>query len=516
MENLRTDGRGQIMAVKSFIKIHKFLIFLLCILVLVAGLILAADNNESKKSEANIAPASEPQEPAKAESFVIKMDVDLVTLDATVQGNPVSELKADDFVIYDNEVAQDIDFYSRDQAPIAIAIVIDASQTAKAYLPMLQLAAFTTLRRLKPEDQVCLFSFNLNAFKMANLTDDRIEISEKIGKIKTEMYTNVFDTIYNAASYLKSEAPDRRRAVILVSDNCHWMSGHTTMHGKQSCLSKYLETNTTLYGLKMPLEMELANAQINECAEGNSAIDLIAKQTGGMFVDVNSATAIQEGLEKVIRNLREQYTLGFNPSIPGEKGSYHKLSIKFKDEKKCPGCRIFARSGYYAGVKQPPPIAKAKEGKKKENKAAQNPDELIIQRAILTAASFDKDMEGIRFAVKPIQQNNASGQAEVKINVSIPSSNIKFIAADSKHSCKLRIAIVYAKESGKIIGSDVKTVEGSIDDDKFQRVLEGGYSYSTTIRMKEPVQLIKVVVLDELSDKIGTRILLVQQGYPSS
>jgi hypothetical protein len=125
-------------------------------------------------------------------------------------------------------------------------------------------------------------------------------------------------------------------------------------------------------------------------------------------------------------------------------------------------------------------------------------------------------MEGIRFAVKPIQQNNASGQAEVKINVSIPSSNIKFIAADSKHSCKLRIAIVYAKESGKIIGSDVKTVEGSIDDDKFQRVLEGGYSYSTTIPMKEPVQLIKVVVLDELSDKIGTRILLVQQGYPSS
>ena len=122
-----------------------------------------------------------------AESFKIKVGVDLVTTAVTVIGTLASPLRAEDFIIYDNGVAQEVTNFSRDPRPLAVAILVDGSLSTAPYLPVLQIAAASALRRLKPEDQVMLYSFNSSILRLSDLTEDRVLIAEKIGKIKVAL-----------------------------------------------------------------------------------------------------------------------------------------------------------------------------------------------------------------------------------------------------------------------------------------------------------------------------------------
>jgi Ca-activated chloride channel family protein len=186
------------------------------------------------------------------EGFSIKVDVSLVTTDVTVVGRAGSKLQPEDFVVYDNDVAQSISYFSSDQIPLAVAIVIDRSLTVQKYMPMLQIAAVSSLRRLKPNDRVALFVFDYNVVMLNDLTEDRALIAEKIGKIKNRIGTNIYDAIYEAAKYLKKNAPQRRRAIVLISDNIKMgPSGHNAKKTRE----ELLETATTLYNIKTPADL---------------------------------------------------------------------------------------------------------------------------------------------------------------------------------------------------------------------------------------------------------------------
>jgi VWFA-related protein len=493
-------------------KFYRILFIPIFLMGLMTVGLLSAAAEKTKKPTVKNATAPKQEKAAEDETFAIKVSVDLVTIDVSIIGTPTSNLQPEDFVIYDNGVAQDASYFSQDQLPLAIALDIDASESIRSYLPMLQISAFTTLRRLKPEDQVSLHIFNSNRYRLCDLTEDRIEIAEKIGKIKIALGTNIYDSVYDATSYLRSKAPRRRRAVIMVSDNCHVIMGGQAYHNQDGARTELLESNTLFYNIRTPGD----SGGFFGCMEGDANIHRIADETGGMVIDVQDSAGIQPALEKVINHLRKQYTLGFNSTTPGEKGSYHKLSVKFNNDKICPGCRILSRSGYYSGVSQTLPSAEElSSAKKKPIETPEKTDEVIIQRSIITAAAFNKDLPGIGFSVKDTQQLDANGQPQVKLDLSIPTAGIRFKEVDSKRACKLRVAVFYAQENGKILGSDWKKIDGLISDGTYNNLLQGGYKYSVVVPMKEPIQMIKIVVFDENSDQIGTRVLLVQQQTPS-
>jgi VWFA-related protein len=498
--------QGPMMA-KSFRTMHKVLIFLFCISAITAGSLLAADKNKSKKAAAKPAPASEPKEPVDGGSFVIKMDVDLVTTDVSLMGTPKASLQSEDFILYDNETEQEIAFFSQDQLPLAIALNVDASESIREYLPMLQIAAYSTLRRLKSEDQVALSTFNSTRSRLADLTEDRSEIAEKLGKIKINWGTNIYDSLYDSAIYLQAKAPRRRRAIILVSDNCHVIMGGETYHGKDAVRTELLEGNTLLYDIKTPGGV---------CYDEDANIRRIVELTGGIVIDVHNPEGIQPALKQIVNHLRKQYTLGFNPTAPGEKGSFHKLAIKLKNDKACSECRIVTRAGYYSGVHPPAPQAEDSKDKKKKIEDPEKLDQELIQRSILAAGAYNFDLPGIQFNVKPVNQIDSAGQPQVKLDLAIPGSGITFEDVDSKHACKMRVVVFYAKENGKILGSDWKIIEGSLSNDAYNRIAQNNYPYSVTVPMKEPTQMIKIVLFDEKSDRIGTKVFLVQQDVPTS
>jgi VWFA-related protein len=432
-----------------------------------------------------------------AQRFKIKVDVDLVATDVTVIGTPVSPFLAEDFVIFDNGVAQEATNFSRDPRPLAVAILVDGSLSTAPYLPVLQIAAASALRRLKSEDQVMLYTFNSSIIKLNDLTEDRLLIAEKIGKIKVAFQTNLYGTVFEAAQYLRKNAPNRRRAIILISDNCHYMGTHSA----DSCRVELLDAATTLYDLRAPGDTQ----GVSQCFKEDADVKQLAHESGGEVIDVQGPTNLQEGMEKAISNLRMQYTLGFNPSAPGETGSFHKLQLKLKSEDRCPGCRLLTRSGYYTGVAQVQPVTANKPDTPRQS--PEEVDKLLIERSIATAGSIDIDLPGIPFSVTTAQQKDSAGEPQIKVDLQIGLAGDGFKIVEGKHVCKLRIAVFYATPKGKILGSDWRGIEGQLSDETYQQALKTGISFSAMVPLKAENQILKVVVYDEETDKVGSKLV---------
>jgi len=454
------------------------------------------------------------QDPSKS-GFTIKSNTDLVTVDAFVRTNKggfVGNLQPEDFAVYDNGVAQDITLFSREQIPLAVALVVDRSPSVQPYLAQLRSAALAALERLKPEDQVALFSFDMNPAQFSELTKDRQRIAQMVSRIPSGIGTNIYDALFDAASYLYLKAPDWRRAIILISDNYQTSA---EVHSDRETLQEMLEAAVILYSIKT-----LGDNQGFSGLGSPDKIARIAKETGGEVLNADTVNKFVKALDAALLNLKEGYVLGFTPSNLGQEGSYHRLDVKLNTAERCPKCQVQARTGYYAGV-QPPPTAQGLPwGSPKPSVAGMNqparvpsmsrpvgPEELIAQTLISAAQSWWADLEDILFDVSTAEVRDAKGKRQVIVDLQIDAANVLFKIVGDRHVGRLRITTFYMDSKGKSLAADWKIMDLRLTEGTYQRMMQSGISYSTTIPLKTPGRWIKVVVYDPGSDRLGSRLV---------
>ena len=478
-----------------------FLIFSATLTLFTFGAIIAAFAADTK-------PASQQNQENAQGGFKIKVNVDQVSVETSVFGKPKTELREDDFIVYDEGIPQKVSYVSRDQFPLAIALMVDRSPSIGEYLPMLQFATISALRLLKPEDAVVLFSFDVYRQRLTDLTRDRQKIVEELGGIQVpnRYGTVMYDTIVDASNYLKREAPNSQHAIILFSDNYHVGSGG---YGPEAAREKALEAAATVYSIRTPG----ADGKFIQ-SESNTKIKWIAEETGGQQLELTDVNSVKATLQKVISNLRTQYTLWFSPSNAGEKGSFRKLAVKFANPDRCPDCRLLTRAGYYSGAATPTPSLEARRSSTQE--VQKKTDEALIKRSVVTIATANLELQEIPFGVKTTDQKDAKGQKELKVDLQIQLSGISFKMVDGKHSCKLRVAIFYANEKGKILGSDWRILEGALSEETYESVKRTGVAFSAVIPVKAENQMLKIVLYDEGSDKVGSKLILNASGISAA
>jgi Ca-activated chloride channel homolog len=428
-----------------------------------------------------------------AEGLKIQTEVNLITADVSLIGTPVSELNARDFIIYDNSVAQQITYFSRDQLPIAIAILIDRSPSTIPYFPILQIAGITALKRLKPEDQVALFCFDRGYKKLSDLTEDRLLIADKILRIKPGESTNIYNALYEAAKYLKKNAPQRRHAIILISDN----ESIVFYPDRMQCNVELIETATTLYDIKI-------SADFPFIAE-DPGIRWLAEESGGEVLDVRGATSLKTALENATTQLRMQYTIGFNISDPGKPGSFHELNVQIPNKERCPGCQLLVRSGYYAGFKAP--VHLMEKAETKPQRTPQKADNLLTQRSILIAGTSRLDLNEIPFVASANKQTDSQGRLSLQVDLNIDPKGIDLSSAEGPHACKIIVAIFYAHENGTGLGSGWWQIDQRFGQEDYLRIMKTGIVFSAEVPLKAKDQILRIVLYDVRSDKMGSRLL---------
>ena len=150
--------------------------------------------------------------PPETRGFTLKVDVNMVVVEATVRnekGRIADDLQRENFRVFEDGVEQKIVYFSRDELPLAVALVVDGSGSISPVLGELHRAAYDTLSQLKPEDQVALYAFAVHPQGLVDLTTDRRSIAESIEGIGSAGGTNIADALYASIEYLGQEARER-------------------------------------------------------------------------------------------------------------------------------------------------------------------------------------------------------------------------------------------------------------------------------------------------------------------
>ena len=142
----------------------------------------------------------------------------------------------------------------------------------------------------------------------------------------------------------------------------------------------------------------------------------------------------------------------------------------------------------------------------KQEDATKLNSQLLLKQGILAAGIADPDLTDIPFTVTT-SMIESGGQIQLKADLKIDSAGIGFEAANDGRACKLYIALCYADAKGKIFGSDLRKIEGSMDEETFSQIKKNGILLSTRIPIKEKRQMVRIVVYDEQTDKSGSKLV---------
>jgi VWFA-related protein len=294
------------------------------------------------------------QTQGQGQTPVIKTEVTLVNLFATVRDknkHVMTDLKQDDFKIFEDNHEEKIAFFSKEMAlPITLGLMLDTSGSEQNNLGAIQDAGSRFLRRvLRKGDEAMVLSFDSDVNLLADFTDDRNILDRAISKARINIPdmgmiagnpgpvgnqqitgTALYDAIYLACGEkLNGEAG--RKAVIIVTD--------AEDEGSKVKLEEAIEaaqrTDTVIHILLV----------VDPRFGGNPSVaHKLADETGGRMISVRSEKNLEEAFDQISEELRSQYTLGYYPTNNTKDGKFRRIKVELNNS----DLKVLARKGYYA------------------------------------------------------------------------------------------------------------------------------------------------------------------------
>jgi len=280
---------------------------------------------------------------------VIKVSTDLVVFDTQVIDKTtkrvIGDLTKDDFEIYERGVKQQVSYFSRDELPLSIMLLLDVSGSVRPILHQIRDGALNALQRLKTGDQVAVMAFASKSELSQDFTNDRALVSKTIeaATANDRLGSGTFlgPALDEAARHMQTApAASSRRVIIIITDNI------ATSFGMEKRIEeKLLDSGTVVYGL---IVRGAIGKVFNVVSLGQiKAVDDYVKQTGGEVFGA-SKNEVDAKLALVIDRLRARYAIGFRPTTETATDEFRPVEIKLKPvPKRKEKPVVLTKRGYY-------------------------------------------------------------------------------------------------------------------------------------------------------------------------
>ncbi len=331
-----------------------------------------------------------------------KVDVDVVNVLATVrdkQGQIVSNLTKDDFVLKEEGKLQDIKYFFRQtDLPLKIGLLVDTSMSQANLIKEERKASSKFLEQvMRPEkDDAFVIKFDGEVELLQDLTDSRPSLDKALdrlvvrgrqwtgriprsdldqfprlpqwpgsgspfpgpfppggrrpggrrrgpgGPFPTQMGgTTLYDAVFLAADEVL-KAQDGRKAMIVISDGVDMGSKVS----EKEAIEAAQRADVIVYCVRYydpRVYSRFGRAPMGDAgARGASALESISEQTGGRMFEVSKKLSLDEIFAQIQEELRNQYNLGYIPSDPSGSG-FRKIELRTVNK----DLKVVTRPGYY-------------------------------------------------------------------------------------------------------------------------------------------------------------------------
>jgi VWFA-related protein len=263
-------------------------------------------------------------------------------LNATVRehkGQFVSDLRQQDFEVYEDGVRQSVQLFRHEDIPVTVGLVIDHSGSMQPKLADVINAARTFVQTSNPQDRLFVVNFNekvtLGLPAAIRFTNRSEELERAISSSPARGMTALYDAVAEALQRLQTSDLDKK-ALLVISDG-----GDNASKDSLARLLKMAEQSSALiYAIGIFDE--------EDPDKNPGVLNRLARVTGGQAFFPSRLNEVVDVCDRIAREIRHQYTLGYISSNAPKPGVFR--SIKVVAHGAGDGKLVVrARSGYIAG-----------------------------------------------------------------------------------------------------------------------------------------------------------------------
>ncbi|HSE36715.1 MAG TPA: VWA domain-containing protein [Blastocatellia bacterium] len=276
----------------------------------------------------------------------VKLKADLVTVITSVTdsaGNQVEDLTQRDFDLYEDGALQDIaGFYREGQIPLRLIFLFDTSGSIRHRFDFEQRAAAQFFRNvMRQGDQAALMSVSSDAKIELQFTSDIDQLVRRLGELKPQGATALYDAMIMAARYLRPS--DGRHVMVVLSDGTDTVSTSTLAQA----LTEAQRSDAIIYGVHST--GVAPSASVQDLA-GEFVLKAMCEDTGGraFFPPIyddqkKEARDLEEIYKRLAAEVRAQFVLTYYSKGEARAGSFRAIRVDVKRA----GLQVRARRGYY-------------------------------------------------------------------------------------------------------------------------------------------------------------------------
>jgi Ca-activated chloride channel homolog len=304
---------------------------------------------------------------------VVRINADLVQLHVRVidrNNRPINNVPQGDFHVFEDGVAQPIESFTREEVPISYGLAVDTSGSLRSQLPTVIEAGKSIIGSNKPGDETFLVRF-ISSDKIETVQDftaNKELLTDGLDSFYVEGgQTAIIDAVYLSAEHVSEyrkgdEGDRRRRALIVITDG----EDRNSFYKQEQLFARLREADVQIFviGFVNELEKEASFIRKSPREKAVNLINKLAEETGGRAFFPDSVAELPQIANEIIRDLRTQYVIAYNPTNKTQDGSYRAIKVTVNQPASATEKRIALtrtgrlarREGQGAGGPKPPPV----------------------------------------------------------------------------------------------------------------------------------------------------------------
>lgn len=302
---------------------------------------------------------------------IIRINAELVQLHVRVidrNNHPINNVQQSEFHVFEDGVPQTIETFTREEVPISYGLAVDTSGSLRSQLQSVVDAGKTIINANKRGDETFLVRF-ISSDKIETVqdfTDNKELLNDGLDSFYVEGgQTAIIDAVYLSAEHVSEyrkgdESDRRRRALIVITDG----EDRNSFYKQEQLFARLREEDVQIFVIGFVNELDKESGLIRKSPRDKAVnlINRLASETGGRAFFPESISQLPEIANEIIRDLRTQYVISYNPTNKAQDGTYRAIKVSVDQPRGDSDKRIaLTRTGRLArkesaGTPRPPDV----------------------------------------------------------------------------------------------------------------------------------------------------------------
>ncbi len=263
---------------------------------------------------------------------------------ADERGDFVPDLKQGSFRVFEQNIEQRISFFSREDIPVTMGLIIDNSGSMREKREQVNAAAMTFVRTSNPQDEAFVVNFNDEYYldTEGDFTSDQKNLEEALSRIDTRGSTALYDAVIGSLAHVKKGHKDKR-VLLLVTDGDDDASQKTF----EDTIKAAEQSSATIYTIGVFSDDDRQHDK-RMVRHSKKILTELAEATGGQAYFPDNLSEVTPICQQVAREIRNQYTIGYYPTNSAKDGTFRAVQLKVIPPNGRGKLSVRTRTGYYA------------------------------------------------------------------------------------------------------------------------------------------------------------------------